>query len=387
VLNNTEMPAVLLETCFCDHTGDSQSFTAKFEAICTAIAESLTGSQVGDQPEPPEPEEPPPDETLPTEENRVDILGRTEGDVSVYINGTLISGRQRCENAVHMRVKLTGDVVVVLNGEEFHSHPFEPVEPEEPDKPAPPLEPYSEEDQMEISNIAFSSEIADYSWKDRGKAPIGYVLGMALAFAQTYRKLKAGHPAAVEMSKARTSSDKDVLNIYRSQFDQLGMSNEEDGVDTLRHLYAFMLGSGMRESSGRYCEGRDLSADNVQSDTAEAGLFQTSYNAHSASSPEFDDLMDEYSDPANEAICYVEHFDDDVSCSSDEWSCYGSATGYQFQKLCKSCPAFAVETHALTLRNLANHYGPVIRGEVELKAAAEDMFRQVQDYIENAPAA
>jgi hypothetical protein len=43
-----------------------------------------------------------------------------------------------------------------------------------------------------------------------------------------------------------------------------------------------MLGHGMRESSGRHCEGRDLSADNVQSDTAEAGLFQTSYNAHSA---------------------------------------------------------------------------------------------------------
>jgi hypothetical protein len=286
-----------------------------------------------------------------------------------------------------MRVKLTGDVVVSLNGEEFHNKPDEPSEPEGGEPPfeppaeaVPPLEPLSEAHQMAICNIAYRSAIAGYHWKDRGEAPIGFTMGMACAFAQTYRKLKATHPAAVEMAKARTDSDKDALNIYRSDFDDLGLSNEEDGVETLRHLYAFMLGSGMRESSGRHCEGRDLSADNVASDTAEAGLFQTSYNAHSASDPEFDNLMDEYSQ--NEAICYLDVFDDDVNCSPDEWSCYGSGDGYEFQKLCKSCPAFAVESHALTLRNLANHYGPVIRKEVELKAAADEMFRQVQEYIE-----
>jgi len=144
-----------------------------------------------------------------------------------------------------------------------------------------------------------------------------------------------------------------------------------------------MLGSGMRESSGRHCEGRDQSADNVSSgDTAEAGLFQTSYNAHSASDPEFDDLMDEYSQPENEAVCYLSAFEVGVSCSSSEWSCYGSGSGYHFQELCKSCPAFAVETHALTLRNLCNHYGPIIRKEVELLPEAEDMFKQVQDYVD-----
>jgi len=40
------------------------------------------------------------------------------------------------------------------------------------------------------------------------------------------------------------------------------------------------MGLGMRESSGRYCEGRDRNANNVTSDTAEAGLFQMSWDIH-----------------------------------------------------------------------------------------------------------
>jgi hypothetical protein len=187
------------------------------------------------------------------------------------------------------------------------------------------------------------------------------------------------------MASARMSSDKDALNIYRDQFEQLRMSNEEDGIDTLRHLYALMLGSGMRESSGKHCCGRDQSADNTSSDTCEAGLFQTSWNAHSASDPEFSNLMAEYSNSANKATCYLSQFDDGVSCSSSDWSCYGSGKGYEFQKLCKECPSFAVETHALTLRNLANHYGPIIRKEVELKSDADRMFKSVQRYLEEGP--
>ena len=127
-----------------------------------------------------------------------------------------------------------------------------------------------------------------------------------------------------------------------------------------------------------------MSADNVQSDTAEAGLFQTSYNAHSASDPEFDNLMEEYTQSENKATCYISQFDDGVSCSSSDWSCYGSGDGYTFQRLCKECPAFAVETCALTLRNLCNHYGPIIRKETELRADADKMLQQVQDYIDQA---
>lgn len=234
-----------------------------------------------------------------------------------------------------------------------------------------------------ISRIASNSEIAGYFWEDRGVAPIGFTQGMAVAFAQSYLKLKMGEAVVLELARPRTDSDKDALNIYREEFTALAMNNERGGVTTLRHLYALMLGHGMRESNGRHCEGRDLSADNVESETAEAGLFQTSYNAHSASDPEFSDLMAEYGDADNEDSCYLNVFAEDVSCTEDEWECYGSGEGYRFQMLCKTCPAFAVESCGLTLRNLANHYGPIIRHEVELKAEADDMFRAVQHYIDD----
>jgi len=251
--------------------------------------------------------------------------------------------------------------------------------------PPPPPHALTHRQKQDIMEIVTDAWITDYLWEDRGSAPIGYTQGMALAFAQTYLKWKQRHPAALEMAKARKDSDKDALNIYADEFRSAGMSNEADGIDTLRHLYALMLGHGMRESSGRHCEGRDMSASNVESETCEAGLFQTSYNASNASNPEFDNLMDEYANPANAATCYLEEFAEDVECGSDDWDSYGSGVGFQFQEMCKSCPAFAVETAALTLRNLANHYGPIIRKETELRVEADTLFQAVQDYIDTGP--
>jgi hypothetical protein len=228
--------------------------------------------------------------------------------------------------------------------------------------------------------MADESQIADYSYPERGVAPSGFTQGMALAFSNSYLKLKQGHPAVVLMARARTSSDKDALNIYREEFSDLGMSNEEDGAATLRHLYVLMFGHGMRESSGRHCEGRDMSADNVESTTAEAGLFQTSYNASSANDPEFDDLMDEYLEGLSPA--YLEVFSEGVSCTESEWDSFGSGRGAEFQTLCKNAPTFACESAALTLRNLANHFGPIVRKECALRKDADDLLRAVQAYVD-----
>ena len=46
---------------------------------------------------------------------------------------------------------------------------------------------------------------------------------------------------------------------YQHEFANAGMKNTVAGVDTLRHAYALLIGQGMMESSGRYCEGRDVS--------------------------------------------------------------------------------------------------------------------------------
>jgi len=252
-----------------------------------------------------------------------------------------------------------------------------------PTPPSPPPAPLTPDQQTAIKNIAARSKIASYSWEDRGRAPTAYTQGMALTFATTYMKLNANDPAAVLMAKARTSSDKDALNVYRSQFDSMRMSNETSGGDTLRHLFALMLGHAVRESSGQFCCGRDQSASNTSSTEAETGLFQTSYNAHGASDPQFDNLMDQYM--RGECPGYVTTFAQGVSCSSDDWECYGSPSdrGWQFQALCKLAPAFSAESAALTLRKLCNHYGPIIREEVELKADADRMFQEVQDYVDS----
>jgi hypothetical protein len=84
--------------------------------------------------------------------------------------------------------------------------------------------------------IASESEIAGYSWEDQGVAPDGYTQGMALAYAQVYRKLKAGDSAAEEMAKAKTNDDKDALFWYADQFKKAGMDNSKPGANTLRHL-------------------------------------------------------------------------------------------------------------------------------------------------------
>ncbi len=55
-LNNTAAPAILIETCFCDSTADSNAFNARFEQACQAIATALGATAPAPEPEPePEP--------------------------------------------------------------------------------------------------------------------------------------------------------------------------------------------------------------------------------------------------------------------------------------------------------------------------------------------
>jgi peptidoglycan hydrolase-like protein with peptidoglycan-binding domain len=127
-----------------------------------------------------------------------------------------------------------------------------------------------------IIEIADASEISSHDWGGRGTAPTGYTAGVALCFALAATWLAENDPVAMTMAQAARNNSEDALTWYHQEFAHLGMDNSEDGIDTLRHLFALMLGLALRESSGKYCEGRDLSADNVSADTAEAGMFQTS---------------------------------------------------------------------------------------------------------------
>jgi N-acetylmuramoyl-L-alanine amidase len=125
VISNTTAPCVLLECCFVDSSTDAEHYRERFDDLCRALAESLGGVSIDEQPEPPEEVETPPPEQV-TGNNRVLITSKVVGDVSIYINNTLIRGHEDCEHTLDLKAELVGDVVVVVNGEAFHNKP--PVE-------------------------------------------------------------------------------------------------------------------------------------------------------------------------------------------------------------------------------------------------------------------
>jgi N-acetylmuramoyl-L-alanine amidase len=123
-LNNTEEPAILIETCFVDSSTDADLYRQKFDEICSAIASVISGKEIADLPPPDVEPEPPPELSG---DNRVDILGSVRGDISVIINGQPISGDTRCLNVINLKIKMQGDVTVSINGQDFHNAPIIPA--------------------------------------------------------------------------------------------------------------------------------------------------------------------------------------------------------------------------------------------------------------------
>ena len=232
-----------------------------------------------------------------------------------------------------------------------------------------------------ITQIAANSPLARVSWEDRGRAPIGYIKGMAVMFAVAQQKLAQGHPATLEMAKPATGGNsRDALDHYSSMFAALGMHNDLGGVETLRHLFVLLIGLGMRESSGRYCEGydREENRDPLTSESAEAGLFQMSWNARSIS-PFIAPLFDEYKRSGGG---FKSIFAEGVTPTSKDLETVGSGEGASFQQTCKERPGLAVETAAIGLRKHGGangHWGPIRKRKAELRREADDMLRQVQN--------
>ena len=83
-LNGTNKPAILIETCFCDNTNDSNAYNAKFAAICAAIAESIGGEEVPDEGHPDRPEPEPPGGSTPGAELVVHVT--IEAPAGVIVN-------------------------------------------------------------------------------------------------------------------------------------------------------------------------------------------------------------------------------------------------------------------------------------------------------------
>jgi len=230
-----------------------------------------------------------------------------------------------------------------------------------------------------IMALAATSPIARYDWHGRGVAPLGYTKGMAVAWARTYGLWKKATPETKLMAMANTHlASTDALSWYAGIFEDNGMDNSRAGADTLRHLFVLLMGLGMRESSGKFCEGRDFSARNVSADTAEAGLFQMSWDAHIASIEivnVFEAYREEYDD-----LLHIFH--EDVHCAPGDLRNWGVGVGREFQEVCKGSPMCAILTAGVGLRTIRRHWGPINRREAEVRKEADRLFMQIQNMVD-----
>jgi len=258
-----------------------------------------------------------------------------------------------------------------------------PTEPEDrpihilpvPNPPAPSPVPVVPADPLAIDKIVAGSSCSTYSWTKRGRAPVGYIKGMAKTYARSLcRYLSPNKTPAGVMGQLPGDAGKDALAHY-------GL-NAAKGTERLKDNYTMLIGLGMRESSGNYGEGRDLSANWTSSDTAETGLFQFSYNLNSAS-PMLQALYDEYK--AHPENCMEVTFKEGVKKAVNEnYSSIASESpakreaGLAFQKFARHCPAFAAEYTAVGIRTRRAHWGPINRKEVEVKQVCKDMLTKVE---------
>lgn len=76
VLNNTDEPAILIETAFCDSSADADLYRKNFAAICNSIADVLGGTAGASKP--------PPEATAPPPVTTVGVLFKATGKCSYF---------------------------------------------------------------------------------------------------------------------------------------------------------------------------------------------------------------------------------------------------------------------------------------------------------------
>ena len=367
-LQHTIAKSLLVETCFCDHTGDSTTYRENFDAVCSAIAQSIADEDI-----PIEPSEP--GEPISGEHPTVamgdtgDAVGELQAKLGVLNDdGDFGQITDTWVRAFQKACDLTADGIVGPKTWAEVDALFR--------RGLAGQQPLSPNLVEAIIDIAENSPISNYYWPDRGIPYPGFIPGMACCFAYALKLVE--NDAVAVMSMAAGDPYTDALAWYVNEFAAIGMNNKTAGIDTLRHLFVMMIGLGPRESSGKYCEGRDLSADNVQSDTAEAGLFQTSWNISNAH-PAIFPMLDEF---WNNPTGFLDVFQEECSATASNLDSYGSGAGIRYQFLSRFCPLFHVMVTAVGMRTLRQHWGPINRREVTLRTDADLMLKDVQTLMQ-----
>lgn len=243
--------------------------------------------------------------------------------------------------------------------------------------------------KQQVMDVASSSPCAKINWKDRGRTPSAYMRGTALAYAKA---LCSPSSAYVQIASKGVGTNPalnqslDSLAWYDAQFRALGISNSNDGREALRSTYVLMIGLAQRESSGRYCVGRDLSADFTTHESAEAGLYQTSWGARRRNPAILEGMTRIYA--ADRSKCLLEIFSTGVSCRAGDATNWGQGAGVAWQELTKSCPSFATEYAAVIVRQgggQRGEFGPIRRRAAEVALTCNSMLQQVENLVLSNP--
>lgn len=234
-----------------------------------------------------------------------------------------------------------------------------------------------------IIAAAERSSLALYSWPGRGKMPLGYVKGMGLVYGTAHLRLLRSDVTVLQMVRI-VEDGEDVFDHLENKLADAGMIPiGATNVDRLRILHVILYALGVRESSGRYCCGLDMSApQNANGEEAEAGPFQQSYNSR-AFSVNVVQLMEAYlADPSYPS--FIDIFKEGVVPKANDLHTYGAGKGATFQQLVKSRPEYAAEIAALVMRTKCGHWGPLNREEVSFPSVLVAYMRQVQQIVDTA---
>lgn len=218
-------------------------------------------------------------------------------------------------------------------------------------------------DVYSLEAIVNSNGCKDVSWKDRGKMPLGFYMGIAKTYAQS----KCDKFLVEKLTRPAISSN-DALKKY-------GLA------PTMPNVFAFLVGLAARESTGKHCTGRDLSASFTNAWSAESGCWQTSLDSKNYASylyPFFKNWNKK---------CFIEDYSRNVKCRESDAKIWGNNVtqydkdGREFQIRSKTCPSFQAEYTGLVFRENLNHFGPIKRMEVQFKNECVDLFKKVDETI------
>lgn len=220
--------------------------------------------------------------------------------------------------------------------------------------------------KTKIQAIALNSQCKKTAHGEQGNPPSNYMSGIALSYA---RALCNQNDEYVKVaSQPLGDPNKDALAYY-------GLK-PKTSAERLQMTFSLVLGSAARESSWRWCVGKDPGAQNTTAETCEAGLYQTSYNSRSASPvlPELFFLAKETG-----IGCFAKEYKGTTTCSASNLKNWGTGEGVKFQELSKNCPGFATDYHAVMVRVNRKHYGPINTKKSEMKPVCVTMFQQIKD--------